>query len=404
MFSKRCSIQTGIILTGILLMLAGCGSSGKEKDTKNQADQAESVSENLHEDMSEDMSEDGLPEEENGSMSDDGLTVTDTASSQPVYTLEPGDTAMVAIGGTLYIDSQVTADEPDSSETADNGAGIITSTVESGAVPSNHGQSNFGTGFAYRVMNDQTVRILIDDQWHVFRRLGSGSVTVDTPPAITLVDPLNDRLNGMNYNAVTYSWTYRDGVQTLTAKEEGIEPLDSDVLMVKPLRVPYYNGMDSVAFTMGCETDPDSVRVTGYSIYDVGIDITGAEKVDTESEEAPADTAANTGTDSAADSGSTESSDNISQESGEADNISQESGEADNTSVGSATDTAQKEEEQEEQEEYLVQPVSVDEYEAPYFINLKNAMVYEIRAEWDENKLEERGFCGTAVYLVVTGS
>lgn len=47
--------------------------------------------------------------------------------------------------------------------------GEITSSVDESEVPSVNGQSNFGTGFSYQFMDDDTVEVLIDGKFIVFK-------------------------------------------------------------------------------------------------------------------------------------------------------------------------------------------------------------------------------------------
>ena len=71
----------------------------------------------------------------------------------------------VMLGGVVYYDTCAISDT-DPSAAPD---GTITSTVDSDSFPSEDGQSNFGTGYAYRYGSaDGTVEVLIDGVWWIF--------------------------------------------------------------------------------------------------------------------------------------------------------------------------------------------------------------------------------------------
>ena len=71
----------------------------------------------------------------------------------------------VMLEGVVYYDTCAISDT-DPSAAPD---GTITSTVDSDSFPSEDGQSNFGTGYAYRCGSaDGTVEVLIDGVWWIF--------------------------------------------------------------------------------------------------------------------------------------------------------------------------------------------------------------------------------------------
>ena len=71
----------------------------------------------------------------------------------------------VMLGGVVYYDT-ATASDTDPSAAPD---GTITSAVDDQSFPAEDGQSNFGTGYAYRYGSaDGTVEVLIDGVWWIF--------------------------------------------------------------------------------------------------------------------------------------------------------------------------------------------------------------------------------------------
>lgn len=71
----------------------------------------------------------------------------------------------VMLEGVVYYDT-ATVSDTDPSAAPD---GTITSTVDSDAFPTEDGQSNFGTGYAYRYgSEDGTLEVLMDGEWWIF--------------------------------------------------------------------------------------------------------------------------------------------------------------------------------------------------------------------------------------------
>ena len=71
----------------------------------------------------------------------------------------------VMLEGVIYYDTCAISDT-DPSAAPD---GTITSTVDSGSFPTEDGQSNFGTGYAYRYGSENgTLEVQIDGEWWIF--------------------------------------------------------------------------------------------------------------------------------------------------------------------------------------------------------------------------------------------
>ena len=84
-------------------------------------------------------------------------------SAESSIALAPAHAVMLE--GVVYYDTCAISDT-DPSAAPD---GTITSTVDSDSFPSEDGQSNFGTGYAYRYGSaDGTVEVLIDGVWWIF--------------------------------------------------------------------------------------------------------------------------------------------------------------------------------------------------------------------------------------------
>ncbi len=94
-------------------------------------------------------------------------------STEGIYKAEDSAESRIAIAparavmleGVVYYDTG-TASNTDPSAAPD---GTITSTVDSDAFPTEDGQSNFGTGYAYRYGSaDGTLEVLMDGAWWIF--------------------------------------------------------------------------------------------------------------------------------------------------------------------------------------------------------------------------------------------
>lgn len=80
---------------------------------------------------------------------------------------------MVMVNGALYYD---TGEESTLDGRCGTYDGEITSTVEGTEIPSEDGQSNFGTGYPYQYTGEGQIDLLIDGKWMIFaQREGSGS-------------------------------------------------------------------------------------------------------------------------------------------------------------------------------------------------------------------------------------
>ena len=71
----------------------------------------------------------------------------------------------VCIDGVLYYDTGAVSDSKARCGTPD---GVITDTTDEDALPTEDGQSNFGTGYAYQFAADGTVEVEIDGEYVIF--------------------------------------------------------------------------------------------------------------------------------------------------------------------------------------------------------------------------------------------
>ena len=71
----------------------------------------------------------------------------------------------VCIDGVLYYDTGTVSDMEYRCGTPD---GVITDTTDADALPTEDGQSNFGTGYGYQFADDGTVEVEIDGEYVIF--------------------------------------------------------------------------------------------------------------------------------------------------------------------------------------------------------------------------------------------
>lgn len=71
----------------------------------------------------------------------------------------------VRIDGVLYYDTGTVSDSKARCGTPD---GVITGTTDADALPTEDGQSNFGTGYGYQFAADGTVEVEIDGEYVIF--------------------------------------------------------------------------------------------------------------------------------------------------------------------------------------------------------------------------------------------
>ena len=77
----------------------------------------------------------------------------------------PDNRRAVCIDGVLYYDTGAVSDTEYRCGTPD---GVISATTDADALPTEDGQSNFGTGYGYQFAADGTVEVEIDGEYVIF--------------------------------------------------------------------------------------------------------------------------------------------------------------------------------------------------------------------------------------------
>lgn len=86
------------------------------------------------------------------------ISTTEEVKPQPMY---------VMVDGHLY---KSTGRESELTGRCGNMDGEIQSTVDTSEKPQKDNESNFGTGYGYQFMGDDTIEVCIERQWIVFEK------------------------------------------------------------------------------------------------------------------------------------------------------------------------------------------------------------------------------------------
>ena len=97
-------------------------------------------------------------------MSQEGISADQTLK----YDRRP----MVRVNGALYLD---TGEESDIGARCGMMDGEITSTVDGSEIPTQDDQSNFGTGFGYQYVDENSIDIYMNNKWIRFVKEDSAS-------------------------------------------------------------------------------------------------------------------------------------------------------------------------------------------------------------------------------------
>lgn len=95
-------------------------------------------------------------------------------------------------------------------------------------------------------------------------------ILLSSAPTISLNDSLSSTLAQFEVSSGNYSWSYLEKGETVSLVACGMHPLDTDPEKVEKLKVPKYNGMDSVFYSLSCVVAPDSVTVREWDISQLG--------------------------------------------------------------------------------------------------------------------------------------
>lgn len=90
-------------------------------------------------------------------------------------------------------------------------------------------------------------------------------------PTFVLQDVLSSRIDFTELKSGNYSWNVEEGEEGIGVIACGAAPLDEASMdFTVRLKLPEYNGMDSVAYTFSTKIAPDILEVRRWSVSDIG--------------------------------------------------------------------------------------------------------------------------------------
>lgn len=95
-------------------------------------------------------------------------------------------------------------------------------------------------------------------------------ILLTAPPEISLTDSLSSLYEPFSLGFGVGEWCWLENGQTVASISCGASPLDMDPEKAEKLKVPDYNGMDSVPYLLSCQVLPDSVLLREWDIQSLG--------------------------------------------------------------------------------------------------------------------------------------
>ncbi len=206
------------------------------------------------------------------------LQLEKQSSIEPLGREESDRIPMVMIEGSLYQSVGEISDMEGRCGVMD---GEITSSVEGTEIPLEDGQSNFGTGYGYQRVDGEHIDIYMPfgdpDKWEWVRFEKSEendreeSCIMREPPALRIHDALSSANNKFEVSSGNYSWYCRtENEEEMTGGIAcGAGPLD-EAKEKGRLKLPRYNRLEDVPYTVSWEEMPDSMTIKEYNITDLG--------------------------------------------------------------------------------------------------------------------------------------
>jgi len=95
-------------------------------------------------------------------------------------------------------------------------------------------------------------------------------ILLTSAPEIVLTDPLSSALNEFRLQSGNYSWSVMENKEVQEVIACGAHPLDQAMEKTKRLKVPSYNRLDAIPFSVSCIIPPDKITVTAWDISNLG--------------------------------------------------------------------------------------------------------------------------------------
>lgn len=103
-------------------------------------------------------------------------------------------------------------------------------------------------------------------------------ILLTSAPELRLTDPLSSTLNRFVVQSGNYEWTVMEHGEAQSVAACGMHPLDSLAEQSDKLKVPHYNKMDAVLFTVSAVIQPDHLLVSRWDDSALGVTETEAEE------------------------------------------------------------------------------------------------------------------------------
>lgn len=191
---------------------------------------------------------------------------------------------MVMVNGEIYLDTGTVSDITARCGMMD---GEITSEVDGSEIPTKDDQSNFGTGYGYQYVDENSIDIFLpygsdsdDMRWIRFEKekttaeeYGEEDILLTSAPAFILKDVLSDEEELVEIRSGNFFWNSKNGEGMTGVNACGSHPLyEAGNEHAASLKLPEYNGMDSVPYSFSCQVLPDELTVREWSAEDIGSD------------------------------------------------------------------------------------------------------------------------------------
>lgn len=95
------------------------------------------------------------------------------------------------------------------------------------------------------------------------------AVLLKAAPEISLTDVLSSTINEWKITSGNYTWSYMENGEVVSLAACGMHPLEK-AEEGERLKIPDYNGLDAVSYSLSCEVLPDSVMVTEWEASQLG--------------------------------------------------------------------------------------------------------------------------------------
>lgn len=106
----------------------------------------------------------------------------------------------------------------------------------------------------------------------------AADILLTSAPELSLTDPLSSTLNRFAVQSGNYEWTVMEHGEAQSVAACGMHPLDSLAEQSDKLKVPHYNKMDAVLFTVSAVIQPDHLLVSRWDDSALGVTETEAEE------------------------------------------------------------------------------------------------------------------------------